>query len=389
MIPYSKQKILADDIKAVTSILKSDYLTQGPTVPRFESAIKNYVNSKHAIAVNSATSGLHIACLALGLSKDDIVWTSPISFVASANCALFCGANVDFIDIDKENFNLSITALNKKLIEASKLKKLPKIIIPVHMAGQSCDMKALSKLSKKYGFKIIEDASHAIGGEHRKKKIGSCVYSHACVFSFHPVKIITTFEGGIVTTNDSKLAIKMAALRSHGIVSQNFESKENEGAWYYEQQSLGFNYRMSEVEAALGISQLNKIDKFVNTRNTLARNYQKLFKKYDHIDTPQVMSDNLSSYHLYIIRFKDQNTELRNLVFRKLREAGYFVNVHYIPIYRQPYYAKFGYQRKQFPQSEAYYAEAISIPLHPDITKKEQSKIVKIITSNEGYQAIF
>jgi dTDP-4-amino-4,6-dideoxygalactose transaminase len=256
MIPYSKQKILAEDIQAVTKILKSDYLTQGPTVINFESRIADYVNSKYSIAVNSATSGLHIACLALGLSDGDIVWTSPISFVASSNCALYCGANIDFVDIDRETLNMSIPALEKKLIDAKQSKKLPKIIIPVHMAGQSCDMKELFKLSKKYGFKIIEDASHAIGGEYRNKKIGSCFYSHACVFSFHPVKIITTFEGGIVTTNDHKLAVKMAALRSHGIVNQNFKNKKNEGLWYYEQQSLGFNYRMSEIEAALGISLL-------------------------------------------------------------------------------------------------------------------------------------
>lgn len=388
MIPYSKQKIFKDDIDSVTKILKSDYLTQGPVVIDFENAVKSYVNVDHAVAVNSATSGLHIACLSLGLSKGDIVWTSPISFVASANCALYCNASIDFVDIDQKTFNISIEALILKLENAKKQKKLPKIVIPVHMAGQSSDMEKLFSLSKKYGFKIIEDASHAIGGEYKSNKIGSCKYSDACVFSFHPVKIITTFEGGIVTTNSKEMGSQMAALRSHGIVTNGFKDK-SDGPWYYEQQSLGFNYRMSEVEAALGLSQLKKLDRFIKKRNKLAINYNMLFKNIDFIDTPEVLNTNLSTFHLYVIRFKDENPEHRNYIFKKMRDEGYFVNIHYIPIYRQPYYAKLGFNKKDFPNAEKYYLQAISIPLHPDITRKEQQKIVKMITTPKGNQAIF
>lgn len=389
-IPYGKQSISDDDIQSVVSVLKSDWLTQGPVVPKFESSIADLVNCKHAIAVNSATSALHIACKALGVGSGDVVWTSPISFVASANCAIYCGASIDFVDIDIETYNIDVNKLEEKLRVAEMEGVIPKCVIPVHLSGRPCDMKSIHKLSLKYGFKIIEDASHAIGAKLGASLIGSCKYSDITVFSFHPVKIITTGEGGMALTNDSELTARMAMLRSHGVTrDENQMSKKPDGQWYYEQQTLGFNYRMTDIAAALGLSQLASLNNFVEKRNRIADTYDKLLNDLPVI-TPTRELDAVSSFHLYVIRIKKDCFHIAHKdIFNKLRLNGVGVNLHYIPIYRHPFYEKFGFDRANYPASEHYYESAISIPIFPSLKYEDQERIVDILKSPHGYQNMF
>ena len=377
-IPYGRQDINQADIDAVVTALRSDFLTQGTTVPSFEKAVADYCGAKHAVAVNSATSALHIACLALGVSKDDIVWTSPITFVASANCALYCGAKVDFVDIDPRTYNLSVERLAEKLAEAEKYGNLPKVVIPVHLCGQPCDMEAIHGLSLKYGFKIIEDASHAIGGRYKNEPIGNCRYSDIAVFSFHPVKIITTGEGGIALTNNEQLAKRMQLLRSHGITSDvsDMYARPQEELWNYQQIDLGFNYRMTDIHAALGLSQMNRLDEFVNKRYSIAKRYDQLLTDLPLV-TPWQHPDGYSSYHLYVIRLKlKEIKKTHQEVYEALRNVGILVNLHYIPVYRQPYYDAMGFSSGHCPQAEQYYTEAISIPMYPGLMDTQQDFVV-------------
>lgn len=376
-IPYGKQAISQSDIDAVVDVLQSDFLTQGPQVPAFEESLKNATGAAHALAVNSATSALHIACLALGLGKGDILWTTPITFVASANCGLYCGAEVDFVDIDCATYNMSPKKLERKLIEAKKKGKLPKVVVPVHLCGQSCDMKAIHALSLEYGFHIIEDASHAIGGRYLDKPIGSCQYSDITVFSFHPVKIVTTAEGGAALTNDALLAEKMSLYRSHGITRDSgLMQNEPHGGWYYEQIELGFNYRMTELQAALGVSQLKRLDDFVEARHHLANRYNKLLSELP-IVLPEQLTGTYSGLHLYVIRLKLDEVKLTHKqVFEGLRENGIGVNLHYIPVHTQPYYQNLGFKPGDFPESENYYAEAISLPMFHIMTLEQQNEVV-------------
>ncbi len=389
MIPYSRQKISEKDITAIVDVLKSDYLTQGPKTPQFEKIVSEYCGVKYGCAVNSATSGLHIACLALGVGEGDIVWTSPISFVASSNCALYCGATVDFVDIDSSSYNMSAIALEEKLILAKKKGNLPKVVIPVHLSGKSCDMQKIHNLSKEFDFKIIEDASHAIGASYKNQKVGSCSYSDITVFSFHPVKIITTCEGGMCMTNDANIYNLLLRFRSHGITRHAKEmERKPDGRWYYEQLNLGFNYRLNDLQSVLGISQMKKIDSFIKERNKLASNYNNLFKS-TKINIPKTDSEIYSSWHLYIIRINKDEGFNRNIIFEKFRNSGIYVNIHYIPIYRQPFYQKMGFKFEDFPESEKYYNEAISIPIFPGLTKDQQEKIVSIIFNPIGFQNLF
>ena len=390
MIPYGRQDISEEDIQAVIDVLKSDFLTQGPMVPAFEKVVSEYCNSKYAFAVNSATSALHISCLALGVGKGDIVWTSPISFVASSNCALYCGAIIDFIDIDSTTYNMSVNALEDKLIKSEKLGRLPKVVIPVHLAGQSCEMDKIHALGKKYGFKIIEDASHAIGGKYKNKSIGGCQYSDITVFSFHPVKIITTGEGGMCLTNNPEVAIKLNRLRSHGIVRHQSEmTKISDGPWFYQQLSLGYNYRMTDIQAALGISQFKKIDEFINVRYKVVESYNKLLKN-QWIILPNQRNDTRSSFHLYIIRVAKNNKEIsRSQLFERLRNEGIIVNLHYIPIYKHPFYNEIGFNENEFPNAELYYEEAISLPIYSTLTTEQVNKIIEIINTPHGFQNLF
>ena len=381
MIPYGRQDINQADIDAVLDVLNSDFLTQGPVVPAFEARISEYCGAKYSIAVNSATSALHIACLALGVGDGDIVWTSPITFVASANCAIYCGASIDFVDIDPRTYNICIDQLSKKLAKAKDLGMLPKVVIPVHLAGQSCDMEAIYKLSLEYGFKVIEDASHAIGGQYKGRYIGGCSYSDISVFSFHPVKIITTGEGGVAVTNDAPLAKNMRLLRSHGISSDICDMfiRPNEEIWNYQQIALGFNYRMTEMQAALGMSQMERIEEFIARRHYLAERYDRLLSKFPVV-TPLQHEDCYSSYHLYIIRLRlEEITKSHRDVYEIMRRAGILVNLHYIPVYRQPYYEGLGFSNGYCKQAEAFYAEAISIPLYPGLTDSQQDDVVSAI----------
>lgn len=391
-IPYGRQNITEEDIKAVNEVLKSDFLTQGPVVPKFEAAIATYCNANYAFAVNSATSALHIACLALGVQPNDRVWTSPISFVASANCALYCGAQVDFVDIDAKTYNICPQKLEQKLIQAKKNGLLPKVVIPVHLCGQSCDMQAIHKLSEEYGFSIIEDASHAIGGKYLGKPIGNCEYSQITVFSFHPVKIITTGEGGMALTNDAEIGAKMARLRSHGITRDpQTMTKEPDGPWYYEQVELGYNYRMTDMQGALGLSQFKKLDEFVTERHKIAEIYNDLFKEIN-ITTPYQDNNAYSAFHLYVIRLRpDQKKITHKEIFTRLRDNGIGVNLHYIPIYRQPHYARMGYKPSDYPEAEKYYSEAITLPIYPGLTASQQREVVKHFEKPYpmGYQTIF
>ncbi|TPQ28527.1 UDP-4-amino-4,6-dideoxy-N-acetyl-beta-L-altrosamine transaminase [Methylomonas koyamae] len=376
-IPYGRQDISEADIQAVIDVLKSDFLTQGPAVPAFETAVSEYCGVRHAFAVNSATSALHIACLALGVGPGDVVWTSPITFVASANCALYCGAKVDFVDIDPRTYNLSVAALEQKLQGAERDGKLPKVVIPVHLCGQSCDMAAIHALSEKYGFKIIEDASHAIGGRYRNQPIGNCRYADITVFSFHPVKIITTAEGGMALTNDTELADKLALLRSHGITRDPAQmTHQADGPWYYQQIALGYNYRMTDIQAALGLSQLSRLDEFVANRQRLAARYDSLLSALP-VEIPWQHPDNYSALHLYPITVPEGVSAYSRLsVFEGLRAAGIGVNVHYIPVHLQPYYRQLGFQPGDFPEAERYYRAAISLPLYATLTEANQDRVV-------------
>lgn len=380
-IPYGRQNITEEDIDAVVNVLKSDYLTQGPKVPEFEQAIKNHCNVQHALAMNSATSALHAACLALDVGKGDIVWTTPITFVASANCALYCGATVDFVDIDSQTYNLSVQSLEQKLETAKKQDKLPKVVIPVHLCGQPCDMATIYKLSQEYGFSIIEDASHAIGGSYQSKPIGNCQYSDITIFSFHPVKIITTAEGGVATTNSDELAQKMDLLRSHGITRETeLMTHEPDGPWYYQQIDLGFNYRMTEMQAALGVSQIERLKSITDRRHEIAKRYNEKLANLS-VTVPFQIEESYSGLHLYVIRLKLDDIKATHLeVFNALREANIGVNLHYIPVHLQPYYQKhFGFKVGNFPQAEQYYKEAISLPLYPDLTEEQQDYIVETL----------
>ena len=384
MIPYGRQSISDADVKAVVDTLQSDFLTQGPAIPAFEEALAKYCKVPYAIAVNSATSALHIACLALDVKAGDRVWTSPISFVASANCALYCGAKVDFVDVEPDTGLMSVKALAAKLQQAAANNTLPKVLIPVHLAGHSCAMQQIATLCQPYGIRIIEDASHAIGGSYQQNKIGSCQFSDITVFSFHPVKIITTAEGGAALTKDMALAARMQLLRSHGITRNPDDMTElSHGPWYYQQIDLGLNYRMTDLQAALGLSQLKRLDTFVNQRIEAVSNYSALLQNLA-LDLPQECSTGQSSWHLYIVRLHDEN--LRLSTFETLRAAGIGVNVHYIPIHTQPYYQKLGFQWGDFPQAEYFYSRIISLPLYADLTQKSQDYVASVLKKIPGLQ---
>lgn len=380
MIPYGRQDITQADIDAVVGVLQSDFLTQGPIVPRFEQGVAQHVGAKYALAVNSATSALHIACLALGLGPGDRLWTSPVTFVASANCGLYCGAEVDFVDIDPRTYNLCPKALEAKLQQAERDGMLPKVVVPVHLCGQPCDMQAISVLAKRYGFRIIEDASHAIGGKYQSEFIGNCRYSDITVFSFHPVKIITTAEGGMALTNDAALAERMALLRSHGITREPSKmTQEPDGPWYYQQIDLGFNYRMTELQAALGVTQLERLDRYVARRHELARRYDQLLAGLP-VSMPWQHPDSYSGLHLYVIRLQlNALSGSHRQVFESLREQGVGVNLHYIPVHTQPYYQRMGFKTGDFPEAERYYAEAISLPMFQTMTEQQQDAVVAAV----------
>ncbi len=380
MIPYGRQSISEEDIQAVVDVLRSDYLTQGPKVPAFEQALADYCGASHAVAANSATSALHLACRALGLGEGDWLWTSPITFVASANCALYCGARVDFVDIDPSTYNLSVAALKTKLEKAAKEQRLPKVVVPVHLCGQPCEMAAIHELSAQYGFRIVEDASHAVGGSYRGEPIGNCRFSDIAIFSFHPVKIITSAEGGMALTNDPKLAQKMELLRSHGITRDpSLMTHEPDGDWYYQQVELGFNYRMTELQAALGLSQLKRLDNFVTRRHLLAERYNKLLADLPVV-VPYQHPDSYSGLHLYVIRLQLESIQRSHRdIFGLLRERGVGVNLHYIPVHTQPYYQNFGFKEGEYPEAERYYSEAISLPMYPDLSEKDQDTVVETL----------
>ena len=380
MIPYGRQDINQQDIDAVVDVLQSDFLTQGARVPAFEQSVIQACGADYAVAVNSATSALHIACLALGLGQGDWLWTTPNTFVASANCGLYCGAKIDFVDIDPRTYNLCAVELEKKLVAAEQTGKLPKVVIPVHFSGQPCNMQAIHALAQKYGFKIIEDASHAIGGNYQGEPIGNCRYSDITVFSFHPVKIVTTAEGGVAVTNNSELAEKLNLLRSHGITrDEHLMTKPMDGPWYYQQIDLGFNYRMTDMQAALGVSQMQRLHLFVARRHGLATRYNQLLQDLS-ITLPWQHTDSYSGMHLYVIRLQLDKINKNHLeVFQGLRDAGILVNVHYIPVHLQPCYRAMGFVQGQFPQAEQYYSEAISLPMYPTLTDAQQDSIVSTL----------
>lgn len=377
MIRYGQQDITQADIDAVIGVLKSVNLTQGPNIPQFEQSVVAHTGAKHAVAVNSATSALHIACLALELGPGDWLWTTPNTFVASANCALYCGAKVDFVDIDPRTYNLCPKKLEAKLIEAANVGCLPKIVIPVHLCGQPCDMQAIHALGQKYGFKIIEDASHAIGGKYQGEPIGNGRYSDITVFSFHPVKIITTAEGGMALTNSDALATSLSLLRSHGITRDPaLMTHSLDGPWYYQQVALGYNYRMTDMQAALGVSQMTRLSQYVALRHQIAQRYNALLADLP-LTLPWQHPDSYSAYHLYVIRLQLEKTSVTHLqVFEALRAKDILVNLHYIPVHTQPYYQKMGFNAGDFPQAESYYAEAISIPMYPAMTEAQQGEVV-------------
>jgi UDP-4-amino-4,6-dideoxy-N-acetyl-beta-L-altrosamine transaminase len=376
MIPSGRQDITQADIDSVLGVLQSDFLTQGPQVPRFENAVAEHVGARHAVAVNSATSALHIACMALGLGHGDWLWTTPITFVASANCGLYCGAQVDFVDIDPRTYNLCPHALERKLVAAQAAGRLPKVVVAVHLCGQPCDMVVIHALSQRYGFKVIEDASHAVGGKYKGEFIGNGRYSDITVFSFHPVKIITTAEGGMALTNDAELANKMARLRSHGITRDATQMTHvPDGPWYYQQIDLGFNYRMTELQAALGVSQMARLDHYVARRHQLAARYDTLLADLQ-VTRPWQHPDSYSGLHLYVIRLQlDQIGRTHREVFDSLREQGIGVNLHYIPVHTQPYYRQMGFKTGDFPEAELYYSEAISLPMFQAMTEAQQDEV--------------
>jgi len=386
MIRYGQQDITQADIDAVVAVLRSTNLTQGPTIPAFEQAVIEVTGARHAVAVNSATSALHIACLALDLGPGDWLWTTPNTFVASANCGLYCGARVDFVDIDPKTYNLSPAALEEKLRRAETEGRLPKVVVPVHLAGQPCDMQAIHALGQKYGFRIIEDASHAIGGRYKGEPIGNGRYSDITVFSFHPVKIITTGEGGMALTNDDALATRLGLLRSHGITRDpELMTQAMDGPWYYQQVALGYNYRMTDIQAALGVSQMTRLAHYVTRRQEIAARYDQLLADLP-LTLPWQHPDSYSAYHLYVIRLQlDQLGPITHLaVFDALRAKEIMVNLHYIPVHTQPYYQKMGFRPGNFPQAERYYREAISIPMHPSLTTEEQDFVVATLREALG-----
>lgn len=377
MIPYGKQNISKKDIDAVVDVLNSDFLTQGPVVPEFERTVVNYCGVKYGVATNSATSALHIACLALDIGKGSLVWTSSISFVASSNCALYCGADVDFVDVDLDTINISPEMLHQKIqFNLKRNLPLPNVVIVVHMAGQSCDMEGISELSKKYGFKVIEDASHAIGGKYHDRAVGSCQYSNITIFSFHPVKIITTAEGGMAVTNSKELCEKMRRLRSHGVTRDHELIIDPDGPWYYEQVDLGFNYRMTEMQAALGLSQMSRLEEFISSRKKIVKKYHNAL--IGEFKNPISSDSSAPSWHLYVIQI-DENKLNRNAVFRDLKECGLGVNVHYRPIYLNSYYKKLGFQPGLCPNSEKYYSRCISLPLYHHMPESDQSMVINTV----------
>lgn len=374
MIPYGRQDVTQADVSAVTEVLRSDFLTQGPVVPRFEATLAGYTGAAHAVATNSATSALHIACVALGLGPGDLLWTVPNTFVASANCGRYCGADVDFVDIDPRTYNLSVERLAEKL---AQVERPPQVVVPVHLCGQSCDMAAIGDLARRYGFRVIEDASHAIGGHYRGEPVGNCAHSDITVFSFHPVKIVTTAEGGMALTNDTILARRMERLRSHGITRDPAEmTQAPDGPWYYQQIELGWNYRMTDMQAALGLSQMIRLGDYVARRHSIARRYDRelaglpLTRPWQHPDT-------YSALHLYPIRLHDHARH--RAVFEALRAAGIGVNLHYIPVHLQPYYRALGFAEGNFPEAEAHYRSAISLPIYPTLTEEQQSEVIETL----------
>jgi UDP-4-amino-4,6-dideoxy-N-acetyl-beta-L-altrosamine transaminase len=381
-IPYGRQNIDDQDIEAVVQAMEAEFLTQGPMVGRFEDAMTAYCGAKHAVAVNSATSALHIACLSLGVTQGDLVWTTPITFVATSNCALYCGASVDFVDIDPATYNMSVSCLEEKLAMARRIGRLPKVVIPVHMAGQSCDMQAIWRLGQEYGFSIIEDASHAVGARYQGEPVGYGRYSDVTVFSFHPVKIITSGEGGMALTNDPALASQMRKLRSHGITSvpSDMEPRPENELWNYQQVGLGFNYRLTDILAALGLSQMRRLDEFVASRHAFARRYDEIFAGLP-LTTPAQSSQTYSSYHLYVIRLHLNEIDLpQREVFRELHHRKILVNLHYIPVYLQPYYQKLGFKPGLCPEAERYFKEAMSIPLYPHLGYELQDRVIDALT---------
>ena len=386
MIPYGQHEITEADIDEVVKILRSDFLTQGCTVPNFEYAVASYCGAKHAIAVNSATSALHIACLSLDLGPGDILWTSPNTFVASANCALYCGADIDFVDIDPKTYNMNVNALSEKLKQANKNGKLPKIVIPVHFAGQPCEMEIIHNLSKQYGFKIIEDASHAIGSSYNNIKVGSCAYSDITVFSFHPVKIITTAEGGMALTNNKNISERMSRLRTHGITNDKTKMLERpkDEIWNYQQIELGFNYRMNDIQAGLGLSQITRLDDYVKRRNNIAKYYDKKLKELPLV-IPWQSPNIYSSYHLYPILIKG-SSKLKNQIhiYEALRKNDIGANLHYIPVHKHPYYKSLGFKDNNFPIAEKFHKEVISIPIYPTLQISDQNKVIEILKNELG-----
>lgn len=385
-IPYGHQDITTEDIQAVVRVLQSDFLTQGPVIEQFERMVAEYCGAQFAVAVSNATAALHIACAALGVEKGDVIWTVPNTFVASANCALYCQAAVDFVDIDSQTYNMSITALKRKLQEAKARNSLPKVVIPVHFSGQSCEMEEIALLARQYGFYIVEDASHAIGGSYQNGKIGGCAYSDMTVFSFHPVKIVTTGEGGMILTNNKELKQNLLQLRSHGITRDRnvmTEAANNEGSWYYQQIALGFNYRMTDIQAALGVSQMQRIDEFVAKRKKMARHYDEKLSDLPLI-LPYQHQDTLSAWHLYVVQIDPKKTDrTRRQIFEFLKEKQIGVNVHYIPVHMQPFYAELGFKKGDFPRAEAYYEQIITLPLYFGLTEEEQDYVIDCLHSLE------
>jgi UDP-4-amino-4,6-dideoxy-N-acetyl-beta-L-altrosamine transaminase len=379
-IPYGRQDINSKDIERVIEVLRSDWLTQGPSIERFERIVAEYCGAEYAVAVSNATAGLHIACLAANLGPGDYLWTSSNTFVASANCGLYCGASIDFVDIDPKTYNMSVNALEHKLAWAEREGKLPKVVIPVHFSGQSCKMERIAELAKQYGFRIIEDASHAIGGSYNGKKVGSCQHSDMTVFSFHPVKIVTTGEGGMVLTNNKRLYDHLARLRTHGIIRDpNQMEGEPHGPWYYEQIDLGYNYRLTDIQAALGISQMERLDAFVERRHNLVSRYNEALLELP-VTLPWQDPHGYSAFHLYVIRLRvDQITLTHRQVFEALRERGILVNLHYIPVHLQPYYRLMGFQSGDFPEAESYYSEAITLPLYAGLSEQDQDRVVQAL----------
>lgn len=384
-IPYGRQDISPEDIDAVVEVLKSDWLTQGPKIQEFEAALARYCGASYAVAVSSGTAALHLACLAAGLGSGDRLWTSPITFVASANCGLYCGASVDFVDIDPCTYNMSVSALAHKLAMADQQGTLPNILIPVHLGGQPCDMEAIAQLSQKYGFKVIEDASHAIGAQYQGKPVGNCQFSDMTIFSFHPVKVMTTGEGGAILTNDPETYDRLIRFRTHGITrNPQMMTETSHGLWYYQQLDLGFNYRLTDIQAALGISQLKRLDHFVTQRQYLAERYNQRLADLP-LTLPYQSPHTSSSWHLYIIRLKLNHIKLSHRqVFEALRSAGIGVNLHYIPVHTQPYYQQFGFSLGHFPEAEKYYHEALSLPIYYGLSSKQQDNVIQALKNILG-----